>query len=410
MPPTPSNVVNNAPPRRDEGSALEVLAVFLRLGCTSFGGPVAHLGYFHKELVERRHWCSEETEAELIALAQSLPGPSSSQVGFALGLLRAGWPGGLAAWLGFTLPSALLMLAFGLGSKSLTGPLALKLVHGLEVVAVAIVAQAIRTMQKSLAPDRPRLTLAISATALVLFLPTHLASLLTILFGALAGLFLPDAPPATAPHANASKLTRATGLLCGSTFLLLLLTLALLSHFATIRTAQIAWAFFRSGALVFGGGHVVLPLLEQAVVTPGWVTQPTFLAGFGAAQALPGPLFSFAAFLGASLQDAHHPWLNALLAVLAIFTPGLLLISAVMPFWSTWRTNTAVRKALRGTNAAVVGLLLATLYRPLWTTAIRSAWDFWCALATFTLLVLWNAPPWLLVLAVGLTYLLAGTP
>ena len=389
-------------------SSLEVFLVFLRLGCISFGGPIAHLSYFHKELIERRHWCSEETEAELIALAQSLPGPSSSQVGFALGLVRAGWKGGLAAWLGFTLPSAVLMIALALGSKDFTGPLALRLIHGLQVVAVAVVAQAIRTMQKALAPDRLRLTLAIAATLLVLLLPTHFAALLTILFGALVGLLLPIPLTPQLNQPEALGLNARTGVLCGAVFLVLLLTLAVLSHTTRSHTAQVAWAFFRSGALVFGGGHVVLPVLESAVVAPGWVRQDTFLAGFGAAQALPGPLFTFAGFLGASLTDSPSPSLSGVLALLAIFIPGLLLMSAVMPFWARWRSYSPIQKALRGTNAAVVGILIASLYTPLATTAIHSRWDFGCALVAFTLLVVWNTRPWVLVLAVSLAYVLAG--
>ena len=389
------------PPQPRARSWTEIFLVFLRLGCTSFGGPIAHLGYFQRELIDRRAWCSRETYAEIIALAQSLPGPASSQTGYALGLLRGGLPGGLAAWLGFTLPSALLMFGFAFGHSFVTGPIALRALHGLELVAVAIVAQAVVSMQRSLAPNLTRILIAIAAAGLTLFLPTHFATLIAIATGLLAGILFCRTPDASqALDAPPSPISRRTGLITAALFILLLIAAELPAPTRAATLGPLAAAFYRSGALVFGGGHVVLPLLETAVVSPGWITQPTFLAGYGAAQAVPGPLFTFAAFLGASIGiPAHHAALYSLAALIGIFLPGLLLITAILPFWSTLRTRPALRSALRGINASVVGVLFAALVRPLATTALHSLADILFALATLALLLFAKAPTWALVLA-----------
>jgi chromate transporter len=387
---------------------LEVLLVFLRLGCTSFGGPIAHLGYFRKEIVERRSWCSENTLAEIIALAQSLPGPASSQVGFALGMVRAGWLGGLAAWLGFTLPSAALMLAFAYSHVFLSGRAGEALLHGLQIVAVAVVAQAVLAMQRSLAPDRIRATLAIAAAGLSMLLPAQVATIGVIAWGAAAGLLLFRSEDAEPSEAIGVALPKTVGVAAAAVFFALLVLSPLLAHALSMRWLAVFTAFYRSGALVFGGGHVVLPLLENAVAAPGWVSQQSFLAGYGAAQALPGPLFSFAAYLGASLRPAPSPFLYGLLALAGIFLPGLLAMTAMLPFWSAVRSNRYARASLRGINASVVGILLAALYQPLWTTAIRSSSDYWIALLAFALLTLGKVRPWAVVACIAVLSTLRG--
>jgi len=400
------------PPPAAAGSAREVLSAFLRLGCTSFGGPIAHLGYFHAEFVERRRWCTEESYAEIVALSQSLPGPASSQVGFALGLLRAGWMGGLAAWIGFTTPSALLMLAFALGYARLTGKFGLGAVHGLQVVAVAVVAQAILAMQKKLAPDASRLALAVVAAAIVYFSGQ---TLLAIAIGALLGWLLPQKSPNEALHTTgkhfapeiapefAAGLSRRVGLAAGALFCALLFLLPIAASLSATHSAgqpiAVANAFFRSGALVFGGGHVVLPLLERAVVARGWVNQATFLSGYGAAQAVPGPLFTFAAYLGAEIRPTPSPLALSALALAAIFLPGLLLIAALLPFWSGLRQRLWMQRCLAGVNATVVGILVVAFIRPVWSGAIHSPFDLVVALASLVLLVRYKLPPWLVVVS-----------
>ena len=381
-------------------SWVEVLLVFLRLGCTSFGGPIAHLGYFRKEIVENRKWCNEKTLAEIIALAQSLPGPASSQTGFALGILRAGWLGGLAAWIGFTLPSAALMLAFAYGHSLFTGAAGQEVLHGLQIVAVAVVAQAVLAMQRSLAPDRTRIALAFMATALTLFLPAQLATLIAIACGAAAGLLLFRSTDDEGSDLIGLHLPKVAGAAATGAFVALLVIAPILAHIFPVQGLSVFSAFYRSGALVFGGGHVVLPLLEDTVVEPGWVSQQSFLAGYGAAQALPGPLFSFGAYLGAAVRPTPSPLLYGLLGLGGIFMPGLLLMAAVLPFWSALRGNRYVRAPLRGINASVVGILIAALYRPLWTTAIHSTIDFSIALLAFALITLWRVQPWVVVACV----------
>jgi chromate transporter len=386
---------------RQTGSAREVLYAFLRLGCMSFGGPIAHLGYFHREFVERRRWCDEVTLAELVALAQSMPGPASSQVVFALGLLRAGWAGGLAAWVGFTMPSALLMLAFAFGHQLLTGRLGLGIVHGLQLVAVAVVAQAIFSMRKALAPDMPRMALAVVAAAIAFFAPPASATVFAIAAGAVLGWLLPRSvrqQPAHELHFGISKLA---GLLAAGSFVLLLVLLPILAAFTSSHSTSVFSAFYRTGALVFGGGHVVLPLLENAIVARGWVDQQSFLSGYGAAQALPGPLFTFAAYLGAMIQPSFNRVALSGLSLAAIFLPGILIFVAVLPFWSNLRRWPQIQFSLRGINAAVVGVLIAAFIRPVWSSAVHSGFDLALAAAAFGLLVRWKTPSWMIVVGVA---------
>jgi len=391
---------------RQKGSVLEVFLVCLRLGCVSFGGPIAHLGYFQKELVTQRRWCDEDSFAEIIALGQSLPGPSSSQVCFGLGIVRAGWLGGVAAWTGFTLPSALLMLGFAFGTALLSGRFGVRLIHGLQIVAVAVVAQAVLTMQRSLAPDRQRIAIALVALAVVLFGPTQFATLVAIVGGAVAGIVMFRSINISQAKPAMIQASKTVAVICGLVFFLLLVSLPIAAHFAGGMEIEALSAFYRSGALVFGGGHVVLPLLENAVVAPGWVSQSTFLSGYGAAQALPGPLFTFGAFLGASIHGSPHRILLGLTGLFGLSAPGLLAMAAVLPFWETLRKIQSVQSALRGVNAAVVGVLIAALFTPLWTSTVRNSSDFWFALAAFTLLTVWKMQPWIVVCGVSVLYLL----
>ncbi len=370
----------------------EVFVAFLRLGLTSFGGPVAHLGYFRAEFVGRRRWLGEREFADLVALCQFLPGPASSQTGFAIGLLRGGLAGGLAAWAGFTLPSAALLVLFAYGAPWIAGHGAL---HGLRLVAVAIVAEAVRSMARSLCPDRPRASIAALAAILVLLRPGPAGQIATIVLGAAAGLGFcrSNAPSDGLPVSVAVTVPRFVATGCLALFAgLLLLPLA---RGAGWEGAEFD-AFYRSGALVFGGGHVVLPLLRDAVVTPGWVSNSAFLAGYGAAQAVPGPLFTFAAYLGA----VAHGLPGAMIALVAIFLPGILLLIGVLPFWDAVRSLAAAEAAMRGVNAAVVGLLAGALYDPVWTGAVSGPADAALALGAFMLLTFWRMPP-LLVVVLG---------
>jgi chromate transporter len=383
-------------------SALAVFLIFLRLGCLSFGGPVAHLGFFRAEFVERRRWLSDTAYAELVALAQTLPGPASSQVGFALGLLRARFAGAFAAWLGFTLPSALLMLCFAFGHGLFVGVWGQAVLHGLQLAAVAIVAQAVLAMQRSLAPDRVRMGIALAAMGIVFVGPATLGTLLAIGFAGMAGLCLPRSGTPAEPQAFTSwALSRRAGLPAAiGFFVLLAASFAMARGEASIGT--VFAAFYRTGALVFGGGHVVLPLLNVATVARGWVGQTEFLAGYGAAQAMPGPLFAFAAYLGAAVRPSMHPVVFGLVALVGLFLPGMLLMAAALPFWDGLRKRPCVLPVLRGVNAGVVGVLMAALYRPLWTSTIHGVGDLWIAAVGFSLLVLWRCPPWLVVLGSAL--------
>lgn len=373
--------------------------VFLRLGLTSFGGPVAHLGYFREEFVVRRRWLDEHGYADLVALCQFLPGPASSQVGLAIGLLRGGFPGALAAWAGFTLPSALALTLFGLGISTWGEALPAGILQGLKIVAVAIVAQAVWGMARNLCTDRLRIALAMASAAAVLLLPAAWTQLVVILFAGLLGRLLIH-PAATRPdRSTPSPVTRRLGLALLALFFGLLIALPILAKASSSQLLAMIDSFYRAGSLVFGGGHVVLPLLQAEVVSSGWLGTDSFLAGYGAAQAVPGPLFTFAAFLGASMQGAPSGWAGALICLVAIFVPAFLLISGFMPFWERLRNNRSMRAALAGVNAAVVGLLLAALYDPVWTHAIFSPADFAVALLALVALAFWRWPAWLVVAA-----------
>ena len=437
-----------------KGSAAEVGAAFLKLGLTSFGGPIAHLGHFRREFVERRGWLDEEHFGQLLGLCQFLPGPASSQLGFSLGLLRAGWPGAFAAFVGFTLPSALLMFAFAVSNEFLSGALGGSAVHGLKLVAVAVVAQGVLGMARTLTPDPPRAMMAAVSAGLVVVSGSAWMQLVVVAGGAVLGPWLcrqtsgsaavasatsglatfPSATvgtatsgsPAMSPETSrsaasgsaipASATPRAPSTLpygrrLGAALLLsfgLLLTLALLIAPTTSPTGQVAGAFFRAGALVFGGGHVVLPLLEHSVVDPGWIDNGTFLAGYGAAQALPGPLFTFAAFLGERLHYGPGGISGALVGLLAIFLPGFLIVAGVLPYWQTLSRQETTARSLAGVNAAVVGLLAAALYDPVWVSAVKGPSDFAIALLGFVLLVSWKWPAWAAVLWCVLASTLRG--
>jgi chromate transporter len=382
---------------RSPGAPLEVLAVATRLGLTCFGGPVAHLGYFRREYVLRRGWLDEATYADLVALCQFLPGPASSQAMIAIGILHAGLLGGFAAWLGFTLPSAIALVLFGLGLQGLDLT-ASGWLHGLKVAAVAVVAQAVWGMGQALCPDRERAALAIGAALIVLTWPTAGGQVLVIVAAGCVGLrWLPaSALPATASGVRVPFGRRVAVVALGAFFALLVL-LPILRHLAPSPPLAVFDSFYRAGALVFGGGHVVLPLLQAEVVPPGWVTDAEFLAGYGAAQAVPGPLFTFAAYLGAVMHVPPGGWAGAGLALGAIFLPAFLLVVGALPFWDALRARPSFQSALRGINAAVVGVLLAALYHPVWTGAIHTAADFALALAAFGLLAVWRLPPWLVV-------------
>lgn len=379
----------------------EILLTFLRLGCTSFGGPVAHLGFYRAELVQRRRWLDEATFADIVALCQFLPGPASSQTAVAIGMLRAGLPGGLAAWLGFTLPSAVLMVGFAVGAALVGDPAQAPWLHGLKIVAVAVVAQAVWGMGRTLCPDRLRASMAVGAAIVALAVPSAAGQVGAIAVGAAIGWLALPAPAVAPGGALHFGVRRPTAVAALALFLVLLAGLPLLAAATGDHALALLDRFYRAGALVFGGGHVVLPLLQQAVVPPGWIAPDAFLAGYGAAQALPGPLFAFAAYLGAAMQPAPSGLASALLCLLAIYLPSLLLLVGVLPFWDGLRRRTAVQSALRGVNATVVGLLLAALYTPVWTSAITGPGDFAIALAAFLALVFWRLPPWLVVLLGG---------
>jgi chromate transporter len=379
------------------GSAIEVFLAFLRLGLTSFGGPIAHLGYFHDDLVVRRKWLDEKAYADLVALSQFLPGPASSKVGIAIGLSRASYPGALAAWAGFTLPSAIALVLFAYGVEALGSAVGSGWLHGLKVAAVAVVAQAVLLMMRSLAPDRERATLAVAAAALVLAVPSAWGQIGAILLGGLAGVTVLRTGAPTDHVAMSHAVSRAAGVVAIGAFFAILLGLPLALAAFPSHSLQLFEAFYRAGSLVFGGGHVVLPLLQASVVPPGWVTNDTFLAGYGAAQAVPGPLFTFSAYLGAVMGPPPNGWLGASLCLAAMFLPSFLLVIGPLPFWDDLRRQPWARSALRGVNAAVVGLLLAALYNPVWTAGITSAADFALASAAFLLLLMWKTPPWLVV-------------
>jgi len=382
-----------------ERSVSEVFLTFLKLGVVSFGGPIAHIGYFREELVVRRRWVDDAQYTDLVALCQFLPGPASSQVGFSLGLIRAGYWGGLAAWMGFTVPSAILMTAFAYGAGVIGGPVGAGLLHGLMLVAVAIVAQAVWGMARTLCPDLQRATIGALVVVLILGSNSALSQLAAILLGAVLGLWLCRGQPCPVGGTLGSPVSPGVGLTALGAFLALLAGLPLLARATSSPAVALFATFYRCGALVFGGGHVVLPLLRDAVVAPGWVSDRIFLAGYGAAQAVPGPLFTFAAFLGAEAAPARHGVIGALVALVAIFLPGLLILIGTLPFWSTLRLRGDAQAIMRGVNAAVVGLLGAALYSPVWINAVGNARDAGVAIAGFIILTAWRTPPIVVVVA-----------
>ena len=391
------------PPIADHRSSpWSVFLIFLRLGLTSFGGPIAHLGYFREAFVIRRQWLSERSYAELVALCQFLPGPASSQVGIALGLSRAGYGGALAAWAGFTLPSAIALILFALGLAHYGGALPNGALHGLKVVAVAVVAQAVWGMARSLCRGALRVALMLIAASVVLLAPSAWAQVGVMIVAGVAGLLLFKYETRAEADALPIAISRRAGALWLMLFVLLLMGLPILAGWVSNPTLALVDAFYRTGSLVFGGGHVVLPLLQAEVVPSQWVSNDVFLAGYGATQAVPGPLFTFAAFLGASMSHAPSGWLGGVIALLAIFAPSFLLIFGALPFWASLRKSPRTQAALAGVNAAVVGLLLAALYRPVWTSAIFNLYDLALALLALVALMVGKLPPWLVVISCGL--------
>lgn len=390
-------VRSNATARNPSG-AWEIFRIFLRLGLTSFGGPVAHVGYFRQEFVATRQWLDEHAYADILGLCQFLPGPASSQVGIAVGFTRGGIQGAIAAWLGFTLPSACALVLFATGLNELSARLGTEWLHGLKVVAVAVVAQALWGMGQSLSPDKERASVAAVTATIASLFPSSLGQIGAILAAGLFGwafLRLPVShPQLPAPVGGRRRL----GAVFLAAFAVLLLGLPLLASTVRSYPMDLFDSFYRAGALVFGGGHVVLPLLQAQVVPAGWVSNSDFLAGYGAAQAVPGPLFTFAAFLGAMSAKSPSGWLGGGIALVAIFLPGFLLVLGALPFWDRLRRYRAMRRAMLGINAAVVGLLLAAFFNPVWSSAIHNAMDFCLAMVAFVLLVFWKVPPWLVVI------------
>lgn len=382
-----------------------LFGIFLRLGLTSFGGPAAHIGYFRDEFVRRRRWLDEHTFTDIVALCQFLPGPGSSQLGIAIGRMRGGIAGAFAAWLGFTLPSVLLLVAFAFSYTHLADAASSRLLHGLKLAAVAVVAQAVWSMGRTLCPDRQRASLAVFATALVILLGATYGQIASIVLAAICGALFLRASTELPQAPGDMPGTRAEAVVCLVVFLLLLLGLPVVSEWYPVYPLHLFSSFYRVGSLVFGGGHVVLPLLQAVVVPPGWVTTNEFLAGYGAAQAIPGPLFTFAAYLGAVSKGSLSGPAGAALATIAIFLPSFLLVGAALPLWGKLRTFTAMRRSMAGINAAVVGILLAALYDPVWTSAIHSTTDFAVAMVALLLLAWWKVPSWAVVLlTAGLTW------
>jgi chromate transporter len=384
----------------ERGGAVEVFLAFLKLGLTSFGGPIAHLGYFRTEFVERRAWLDDKSFSDLVALCQFLPGPASSKVGIAIGLGRAGWAGSLAAWAGFTLPSAIALMLFAFGIGEWAGLAQSGFVHGLKIAAVAVVAQAVWGMGKALCPDRLRGGIAVAAAVLTLLIPTAAGQIAAIAFGALIGrTAVRLGPLASLPHRDYGVSRRTAAVLLGAFFVLLVAWPIVASALHSPALSVLA-SFYKAGALVFGGGHVVLPLLQASVVPNGLVPNDVFLAGYGAAQAVPGPLFTFAAYLGTAMPLPLGGWPGGVAALVAVFLPGYLLVIGALPFWETLRLRMDVQRALAGVNASVVGVLGAALYDPVSTSAIHSSRDFALALAAFGLLVFGRlSPVWVVGLA-----------
>lgn len=387
---------------QSRGTLLEVLWVSTRLGLTSFGGPIAHLGYFHEEYVKRRKWIDEQSYADLVALCQFLPGPASSQVGIAIGIVRAQLLGGIAAWIGFTLPSALALVAFAMGVGMFADAADAGWLHGLKVVAVAVVAQAVWGMARSLCPDRERATIAVLSSIATLAWPTAVGQLSSIIVAGVVGLIIfPGAATSSVSHTR-FPIGKKTGIAAWCIFFALLFGLPLLRQIQPNHALEVFDSFFRVGSLVFGGGHVVLPMLQTEVVGPGWITNEQFVAGYGATQAVPGPLFTFSAYLGAVMGPEPNGWTGAMLALVAIFLPSFLLVAGALPFWNVLRSVPSFQSALKGINAAVVGLLLAALYKPVWTSAIHAPADFGLGVVAFGLLMFWKFPPWAVVIVTAI--------
>lgn len=378
--------------------SIEVFLIFLKLGLTSFGGPIAHLGYFHDEFVVKRKWFDEHSYADLVALCQFLPGPASSQVGIAIGESRAGVLGAIAAWTGFTLPSALFLVAFAFGVSTFKGSISGSWLHGLKVVAVAIVAQALWGMGTKLCPDKRRASIAVVAAILALLIPSAIGQIGIIVAGGIIGVLYLKMNSELPHNPIKTKINVKLGFVSLGLFVALVILLPLAASSTNIQSLKLFDSFFRAGSLVFGGGHVVLPLLKAEVVTPGWVTSDAFMAGYGAAQAIPGPLFTFSAYLGAMSSSEPTGWIGGLIALVGAFLPSFLLIFGALPFWEKLRRISQMRYAMFGINAAVVGLLLAAFYNPVWTSAILSPKDFALAMLGFLLLVFWKTPSWAVVI------------
>lgn len=397
------NSVSQDALEKSSQSFWQIFWIFLRLGLTSFGGPVAHLGYFREEFVTKRKWLNEHSYADVVSLCQFLPGPASSQVGMVLGYSQRGYLGVIAAWLGFTMPSAIALIIFAYGVSGNSQWISPEVIHGLKVVAVAVVAQAVWGMAKSLCPDVSRITVMTITACLMLIFPAFIWGQIAIIL--IAGIFGAwyFSPKQLAAHEPLPiQMRHSVGVFWIVLFFALLLALPALSDFYPSQALAMTSAFYRAGSLVFGGGHVVLPLLQAEVVPIGWVSNEIFLAGYGATNAMPGPLFTFAAFLGASTSGTPSGWVGGMLCLLAIFAPSYLLVMGALPFWETLRRNTKVQAALMGVNAAVVGILLSALYDPVWTSAIHKPIDFALGLVAFVALMYWKVSPWIVVVASGL--------
>lgn len=383
---------------------LEVFLTALRLGLTSFGGPIAHLSYFHDEYVKKKKWISEHAYADLVALCQFLPGPASSQVGMAIGLSRAGISGAILSWIGFTLPSAIMLILFGLGMAQIDAGTHQHWLHGLKVVAVAVVAQAVLGMAKKLCPDKERATIAVISSVIVLFASSAIIQILVLLVAGLFGAYFLKSSNEL-PHEPLHKGRRRVGAIFLLLFFGFLVVLPMLRPIA--QELKLFDSFYRAGALVFGGGHVVLPLLKAEVVPTGWVTNDLFMAGYGVANAIPGPLFAFSAYLGAVSSSSPNEWMGAFICLVAAFLPSFLLVVGALPFWEKMRSLPKIRQSMLGLNAAVVGILLAALYNPVWTSAIFSSKDFALAAVGFLLLEIWKLPSWAVVLlTVGASFII----
>ncbi|MGI2142597.1 chromate efflux transporter [Shewanella baltica] len=382
----------------------DIFVSFLKLGLTSFGGPIAHIGYFRDEFVTRRKWITEQDYADLVALCQFLPGPASSQVGMALGMMRAHYLGALVAWIGFTIPSALLLIGFALSLHQWGDILPTGVIHGLKIVAVAVVAQAVWGMAKTLCNSVPKVTLMALSVMLLAYWTSIWSQVLVIALGGVIGIFIckitasEQSPTEHIPL----RISRKAGTVWGVSFLVLLFLLPALAISSSQPTVMLFDSFFRAGSLVFGGGHVVLPLLQAEVVPNGLVNPDSFMAGYGAAQAVPGPLFTFAAFLGASMQQGPTGIVGGLIALVAIFIPAFMVLVAVLPFWHAVRTSALMQAVMAGVGASVVGILLSALYNPIWTSSIKSPLDFAAALVAFVALMHWKLSPWVVVLSGGI--------